>query len=172
MSDSEDVSSVLTNKEVWKLIQFPKYLTSKEPVTLSEGSYHAFELDSTDRENKFILDVNRGRIELKYTLQTRANTTVRLARLDVNGPHRNPKEDYHVEPDDPFYEVHEQCIGKVFRNEAHIHIYREGFGDRWAYPVEELFDNTDVFKSTFYKFLKFCNVHSEIKLLGDLYDYF
>ena len=64
-----------------------------------------------------MLDIARGNIKLKKcTFQNRARKTIVLLRLDWDGPnHQNPDGEWIVSP--------------------HIHIYREGFGDKWAYPL-------------------------------------
>lgn len=74
-------------------------------------------LQSPDKREMFMLDITRSQIKLiKGTYQNRARGVVILARLDFGGaPHRNP-DDQEVE-----------C--------PHLHVYREGFGDRWAMPL-------------------------------------
>lgn len=74
-------------------------------------------LVSADRREQFVLDVNRSQINIaKGTYQNRARSVVILARLDFNGPpHRNPDD------------VEVLC--------PHLHLYREGYGDRWAAPI-------------------------------------
>ena len=74
-------------------------------------------LQSPDRHETFVLDVTRSQINLsKGTYQNRSRGVVVLARLDFGGaPHRNPDDE---EIDCP-----------------HLHVYREGFGDRWAVPL-------------------------------------
>ena len=61
-------------------------------------------------------------------------------RLDVNGaPHRNPDGETILCP--------------------HLHIYRENFGDKWAYPLPlGKFENLDDLHRTFDDFLAECNV--------------
>lgn len=71
-------------------------------------------LVSRDERERFLLDISRGRIDLaKRTYQTRAKQCIPLVRLDLGGPpHTNPDAEVVTAP--------------------HIHIYREGFGDKWA----------------------------------------
>lgn len=98
-------------------------------------------LASPDRREHFLLDVTRGRIELrKGTYQNRARSVVILARLDFGGaPHRNPDDSEIPCP--------------------HIHLYREGFHDRWAFPLPSgVFANiTDPWQSLG-DFMRYCNV--------------
>lgn len=64
----------------------------------------------------FSLDVTQKRIVLKLKCQLRSTThSVVLARLDFASPHRNPDG---------------TAVGV-----PHLHIYREGYGDRFAYEV-------------------------------------
>jgi hypothetical protein len=74
-------------------------------------------LQSPDKRESFTLDITRGRVNLaKGTYQNRARSVVILARLDFGGaPHRNPDDEEIPCP--------------------HLHLYREGFGDKWATAV-------------------------------------
>ena len=91
-----------------------------------------------------MLDVRRGRIDLaKVTHQNRARQVVILARLDLGGPpHRNPDG------------AEIPC--------PHLHIYREGFGDKWAsiLPSERFPDPSDLWR-TLQDFIQFCNITDE-----------
>ena len=82
-------------------------------------------LTSLDKRENFMLDVTRAQIKLtKATYQNRARQAIILMRLDLDGPpHRNPDE------------TEIPC--------PHLHIYREGFGDRWATatPVDSLYQH-------------------------------
>ena len=98
-------------------------------------------LVSFDNREKFLLNIRRNTIELrKGTYQLRARQVVVLARLDFGGaPHRNPD-------------------GQEVGN-PHLHIYREGFGDKWAYPLPNkhfttLNDPWDILED----FLNFINI--------------
>ena len=98
-------------------------------------------LISDDGRDEFVLDVATFSIKLsKVTLQNRVRTTAILARLDIDGPpHRNPDD---VEISSP-----------------HIHLFREGFNDKWAFavPPEHFSDLSDRVKAL-EDFLRFCNV--------------
>jgi hypothetical protein len=73
---------------------------------------------SADRREEFVLDIRRHRIEVVHggKFQARARSTIPLARVCFARPHRNPDD------------------AEVPR--THIHIYREGFDLRWAFPLE------------------------------------
>lgn len=98
-------------------------------------------LYSTDKKEKFLLDVGRSTIDLrKIKYQNRARQVVILARLDISGaPHRNPDGE-EISP-------------------THIHVYREGFGDKWAYPLrKDIFHNADDQWETLQDFMNYCNI--------------
>ena len=86
------------------------------PAIFSPGLGGSIEvpLISANRRENFLLDVTRGRINLKKaTYQNGVRVVVILARLDIDGPpHENPDGQEILCP--------------------HLHTYREGFGDKWA----------------------------------------
>lgn len=98
-------------------------------------------LVSADRRESFLLDINRRKINInRYTYMNRVRTVVILARLDVEGPpHRNPDGIDIATP--------------------HIHIYREGFHDKWAFPLPtgRFLDVGDPWL-TLEEFMVFCNI--------------
>ncbi len=98
-------------------------------------------LVSPDKRENFLLDVSRGRIDLlKGTYQNRSRQVVVLVRLDFGGqPHRNPDDQ----------EIHS----------PHLHVYREGYGDKWAVPVPpERFPDTSDLWQLLQDFMRFCNI--------------
>ena len=98
-------------------------------------------LVSTNGREKFFLDLRRGRVNLaKGSYQNRGRHTVILVRLCFGG---SP----HVNPDG-------RPVGS-----PHIHLYREGYGDKWAYPPSDAaFPNMSDQWKTFQDFLGFCNI--------------
>jgi hypothetical protein len=98
-------------------------------------------LTSADKRENFILDISRGNINLlKGTYQNRARQTIILVRLDFHGPpHRNPDDTEVACP--------------------HLHVYKEGFGDKWATPAPtSIFHNTGDLWQTLEEFMAFCNI--------------
>lgn len=98
-------------------------------------------LISRDRREEFLLDVYQNQINLaKGTYQNRARRVVILARLDFGGaPHRNPDDEEIACP--------------------HLYLYREGFGDKWAFPVPpEAFPSIADRWQTLQDFLRYVNV--------------
>ena len=98
-------------------------------------------LQSPDKREQFLLDITRGRIDLrKGSLQERGRQVVVLVRLDIAGPpHRNPDD------------VEVPC--------PHLHIFREGYGDKWAVPAPaSAFPFTANLWATLADFLRYCQV--------------
>lgn len=117
------------------------------------GQSENLELMSPDESERFLLDLSRGRLSLSQVkLQNRARNSVVLARLELNGPrHRNPDGNFIASP--------------------HLHLYREGFGDSWAFPVPpQWFSDLGNELATFREFMSFCNITMppNIKLQGGL----
>lgn len=80
------------------------------------------ELDAIGLETKemYKIDIANKSIalKLKVTLQNRLRTNIHLLRLDIGGgPHRNPD-------------------GRKII-ERHLHVYHQGFGDAFAYPLND-----------------------------------
>ncbi len=105
------------------------------------GKQTVLHLQSLDLRENFLLDLSRGRRkELRIKLQTRARTDIRLVRLDLGGrPHRNDDGTL-VQP-------------------PHLHLYREGFHDRWAItPPSDKFSDLGDLQVTLDDFMRFCNI--------------
>ena len=131
----------LTQKEADALIKMEKSKADSDQCTYPAlGMSLTVPIISTDKRETFLLDISRKTIELaKVTLQNRARQTIVLIRLDFGGsPHRNPD---HEEIDTP-----------------HIHIYREGYGDKWAYSLPPVFTNPNDQQTLLRDFMKYCNI--------------
>ncbi|HQU19265.1 MAG TPA: hypothetical protein PLA92_09490 [Fimbriimonadaceae bacterium] len=76
---------VLTQGEADALLQMEKYKVDDRAHDYPAlGGYLSVELHSADRRERFLLDIQRGRIDLaKVTYQNRAHRTIILARLDL-----------------------------------------------------------------------------------------
>ena len=99
-----------------------------------------------------MLDVTRAQIKLtKATYQNRARQAIILMRLDLDGPpHRNPDGEEIPCP--------------------HLHVYREGFGTKWAVaaPVDRYNDTLDLV-STCEAFMRHCNITGPSKMQKGLF---
>ena len=135
---SDDISQI----EADYLLALNKRRTTDAAVNWPmPGDKVTVDLVSVDEREKFILDIYCGRIKLsKLRLQNRAKITIILARLEIDGaPHRNPDD------------AEMPC--------PHIHLYREGYGDKWAYPVpQEHFADLANRERTLQDFMRFCHI--------------
>lgn len=135
-------TSGLSQEDADALLAVEKHRESDRSWTFPAlGGKVSIPLVSYDRREHFSLDFSRGSIELrKAKLQTRARQTVVLVRVDLFGT-------AHLNPDGE--EI--PC--------PHMHLYREGFGDKWAYPLpQEVFHDPDNLWVTLDNFLVYCNV--------------
>jgi len=132
----------LSQTEADALITMQKHRTDDRAYDFPDlGGVIIVPLISADRRESFLLDVSRGHIDLaKVKYQNRARQVVVLVRLDLAGaPHRNPDDSEIPCP--------------------HLHIYREGFGHRWAFAVPaDKFPNMADPWETLGDFMKYCNI--------------
>jgi len=133
---------ILTQSEADNLIALPKVRVSNETWNYPGlGGAISIPLSSRDKREQFHLDISRGRIDLrKGRYQNRARQVIVLVRLCFGGPpHRNPDG---VEVPSP-----------------HFHIYREGYGDKWAMPAPlERFPHLENPMATLDDFMAYCNI--------------
>jgi hypothetical protein len=143
----------LTQAEADALIALEKYSATDQTFDYPGlGGSICVPYVSADKRENFLLNVSRGRIDLqKGTYQTRARQIVVLVRLDFGGPpHRNPDD---VEVPSP-----------------HLHIYQEGFGDKWAYPISaEQFPDTSDLWQTLQDFARYCNIKTTQNILQGVF---
>ncbi len=118
-------------------------------ITIPPGVDDTSVLSSADDRESFLLDVWRGTIRLtKLRFQNRVRITVVLARLDVDGaPHTNPD-------------------GQKMSG-THLHLFREGYDDRWAFPIDpHAFTLLSDPGTTLKEFCTFCNIESPPPVQG------
>jgi len=132
----------LSQAEANALIQMEKHKTNDEQWSYPGlGGSISIPLTSDNKRETFSLDISRGKVDLlKGTYQNRSRQVIILVRLDFGGqPHRNPDGQEITSP--------------------HLHIYREGYGDKWAIPVPvDRFRNLSNLWNTLDDFMRFCNI--------------
>jgi len=143
----------LTQDEADLLIAMKKYKVNDDKWDYPGlGGSVTIPLVSEDKRENFLLDIYRGRIDLvKGTYQNRSRQVVVLVRLDFGGqPHRNPDG---LDVPSP-----------------HLHIYREGYGDKWAAPVPpDKFPNVTDLWQTMNDFMLYCNIVEQPNLNKGLF---
>lgn len=126
-----------------KIYQFP-----------SSGEKLMLPFISADKREKFSFDISRGMIKItKVSYQSRVRKAYILRRLDYDAAsHLNPEVE--LVPF-PFLEPYN---GKEIPS-PHIHLYIEGFGDKWAVPADILMNiqGKDIYEIMI-EFLKYCHV--------------
>ncbi|MEP6645985.1 MAG: hypothetical protein ABJC12_02760 [Saprospiraceae bacterium] len=97
-------------------------------------------INSTQSHDTFLLDFNRGSIEVRrYTFNKRFRQTIILLRYDNEGRHTNPD--------------------GVHFSGPHVYLYREGYNDKFAYPPSTIgIGNNDDMDVVLKKILLYCNV--------------
>ena len=138
----------LTQAEADALLVMEKHQEGDSSYVFpSSGQKVIIPLKSRDGREKFLLDLYRGRTEIRrVTFQNRVRQVVILARLDLFGsPHRNPDGELIPTP--------------------HLHVYREGFDHKWAIliPTERFLSVDDEWES-FNEFMQFCNIRIKTKV--------
>ena len=132
----------VTQAEADALLAMEKHRMSEQASRWPDlGRKLTVDLLSVDKRERFQLDMTSSQIKLsKFTFQNRARTTVILARLDIDGaPHRNPDD--------------------VEISATHLHLFREGYGDKWAYPVPpEVFTDLSSHWACLQDFMRYCNI--------------
>lgn len=131
----------LTQEDADHLIAMEKHRADEEQRGFPQaGESVSAPLVSADGREEFVMDLYRGRIDLgKVTYQTRARKVEPLVRLDLGNDHRNPDG--------------EEVPG------PHIHVYREGYGLRWAHAVDPSdFPNVEDLWEAYGSFLEYCRI--------------
>lgn len=143
----------LTQAEADTLIGMEKHRADEEHTSFPmRGESISLGLWSADGREQFLLDLHRGRIDLrKVKMQNRGRQVVVLVRLDLGGPpHRNPDGEEIGTP--------------------HLHLYREGYGDKWAFLVPESdFRDLEDACATLQDFLRYCNVTRQPRINWGLF---
>ena len=142
----------ISQEEANRLLQISKVREDENEYTFpSLGGNLRIPLSSIDKKEEFSLDIGRSCIKLiKNKYQTRVHKNIVLVRIDIGGsPHRNPDGE---EIDCP-----------------HIHIYKEGYGVKWAYTLPEHFHNPSDPWTTLLDFYTFCNITKAPIILQELF---
>lgn len=134
---------MLTQVEADRLMSLGKRLRDPGPLVFPlPGDSRSWEAESEGGRELFLIDVNRkGRIKVsRCTYLERYAIVEILLRLDIDGPtHENPDGTEVPTP--------------------HLHVYREGFADKWAIPLpSNRFTSVEDLAHTFREFLEYCNV--------------
>ena len=141
---------MLTQAEADQFMQMVKrFVRAPASITIPPGVDDTYDLVGPNDRERFLLDVWRGTLRLsKLKFQNRARAVIVLVRLDVDGaPHTNPD-------------------GQRLSG-THLHLFQEGYDDRWAYPLDpEIFTLLSDPGTTFQEFCAFCKIESPPPVQG------
>lgn len=132
---------MLTQAEADALIAMGKTFARPSTVSMPGGTDVTYDLVGDDPHERFLLDLWRGTLKLsKLKFQARGKKVIVLVRLDIDGaPHTNPDGNK---------------IGGT-----HLHVYREGYEDRWALLVDPaVFPNPTDMARAYTDFCQYCNI--------------
>lgn len=126
-----------------------RFVRPPSTITIPPGIDESHELSDSGNRERFTLDIWRGTLRLtKLKFQNRVRTVIVLARLDVDGaPHTNPD-------------------GQRLSG-THLHLFREGYEDRWAYAIDpKTFTLLTDPGTTFQEFCTYCKIESPPAVQG------
>ncbi len=131
------------------MLMSKRFVDPPSTISIPPGADDTYELAGLADRDKFQLDVWRGTLRLsKLKYQNRIRTTIVLVRLDVDGaPHTNPD--------------------GVLLPGTHLHLFKEGYDDRWAYSVNpSMFTLLSDPGTTFQDFCAFCKIEAPPPVQG------
>lgn len=141
---------MLTQAEAeWFMAMAKYFVRAPASISIPPGTDETYELAAVQDRERFLLDVWRGTLRLtKLKFQNRVRIVDVLVRLDVDGaPHTNPD--------------------GQFLPGTHLHLFKEGYDDRWAYPVDsKAFPLLSDPGTTFQDFCAFCKIESPPPVQG------
>ena len=112
----------ISQAEIDVLLKTEKHCIETKKYSFPQlGGKISIPLFSENKQEEFLLDISRSRVDIsKTTYQNRARKTIVLLRLDIgSAPHKNPDGEEIQSP--------------------HLHIYKEGYGDKFAYSLPSEF---------------------------------
>lgn len=134
---------MLTQQEFDALHSLKKYLDipDNEIIWPTKGTKLTLKCYSIDDKEQFEITITTSKIKVtKATFQQLYSDKTILFRIDMDGPR-------HLNPNGEFIEC------------PHIHIYKEGAHDKWAYPLQNFIsiENQDL-QGIFLAFLTYINI--------------
>lgn len=142
---------MLTQAEADSMIAMTKSFTHATTLSIDPGTDLSLDLTGDDGREKFLLDIWRGTLRMsKIKYQNRGRSVIVLVRLDIDGsPHTNPDG---------------TTVGR-----SHLHVYREGFEDKWAYNIDiDNFPDIENIESSFLDFCRYCHIENIPPFQGGL----
>lgn len=147
---------MLSQSESELLRAIEKQFQEKTAQIPSRGQKRSYPIESHTNDEKFTLTIARGNknpLKCNYNMLVKSSTV--LLRVDTH-------QTIHINPDGAEIPA------------PHLHIYQEGYGDSFAYPLPESFRDSSNLVETLRNFLSYSNVINvdsiQIDMLGGLFD--
>lgn len=140
-----------------ELIKVKKTFLDKSKIIVNKPIQEKRELISTSNvEDKFYFHISQKAIEFGCYRTCTRYFSIPLVRLCIDSD-----------------QVHENPDGKIIRG-SHIHMYKEGHFDKFAYPLSEYgFTNENIIP-VLEQFFEICNIEKirieDQRLMGDEYE--
>ena len=166
---------MLTQLEVIDIINQNKYIDSAIEIgTFIKYSKNILFDDPDYNKYNLILDVYKsGTIEIKHTIQKRAKKAVPIIRLDIlsdeSGYHRNPPyiaDNLPPDIEENIKSLMQKYSEYIFKAQSHIHYYIEGYGEKWAFPIDEFLPISDDIALNLQNFCNTFNIRANIMRVG------
>lgn len=150
----EYLVTVLKQEEADTLRMIEKYLINPQSVKLPPAQettiYDIYYMKDDKRYDNMNLSTYRGRKNPhKVSYRILYDKCVMLVRIDSQDA------TYHINPDGKT---------KILPYQPHIHIYKEGYGDKYAYLLPDEFSKTDDIVTLFMEFLSYSHVINADKI--------
>ena len=147
----------LSQKEAQALFELPKFFFHEFKISFpGEGEKLTLEFYSKNKRYVFQADIDRsGFIKPKLKFQNRYNKIFILRRLEIIGPpHKNPPDSLGFDFLKSYENLEIPC--------PHLHIYIEGFNDKWAISLADVDELNITQEDTPFeimtKFFNYCNI--------------
>ena len=132
----------LTQDEANQYLVMVKYFEERKPIKLGLPTCVVHELIGEDRRSRFRLETwFHKAVTSRYVYVNSVHASIELVRLCAGDRRRHPNPD-----------------GTIIRGN-HLHVYREGFGTRWAIPLSDCgFSDIVDFGTVLREFCRYCNI--------------
>ncbi|MFV0482223.1 MAG: DUF6978 family protein [Campylobacteraceae bacterium] len=161
----------MTNEMALKLFEIEKYTIETQYILPKHLENLTIVAKSFDDENNFAIHINRKSLEIQK-VGLSLNSTITLRRVDFFGGHNNPTEILLYPDNDRLLELMERYKGFRFSRQSHIHVYIDGYEEKWAFPLSEfgISDNANI-QVQARLFFHYCNIINNPQLnYGDITD--